>query len=105
MEAWNEIFEPILIGMDVKSPLKYEAPSLEDVINTHTSELIRKAENAKIKMDNEPDLNVSHCETCRGNFEKDKNGNVTHIPSDKNASDTTPVHGAMPDRKTVKKNE
>jgi RHS repeat-associated protein len=42
MNEWNEIFEPILIGMDVKSPIGMEPPEFGEILGEHFEQTVDK---------------------------------------------------------------
>jgi RHS repeat-associated protein len=108
MKAFDEFMEPILLGINPKSPIDYTPPTLEDIVNKQVDEVIRKAENASQAKVNTPDPTITYCETCQNKVKKDINGKMTFDTSgvqNKVPGDTSTNHGTEPDRKTKKNGE
>ncbi len=51
------------------------------------------------------DPNTVYCKACKGNFEKDKDGNITWVKSTKSAADTVEVHERSKSPKAKPKSE
>ena len=106
MKAWNEIMEPVLIGMDVKSPKEYEAPSLEDIINDKISQLKDKSERAENRKEKDQgDPKTGYCESCHTPFYYNPDGSLSRDTSHNTPIDTTVNHETQADRKTIPKHE
>lgn len=50
MNEWNEIFEPILIGMDVKSPIGMESPGFGEILGEGFEQTVDKYKDAAAGM-------------------------------------------------------
>jgi RHS repeat-associated protein len=94
MKAFSEMLEPTLVGMGIKSPTAgHEPPSLEEIVNSQTEGLIRKAENAENKKIEAREPNSIVCSICK----------VGPHPQDGVDAYKTNKYGAVTD--TIRKND
>jgi RHS repeat-associated protein len=98
-KEFQEIMEPILLGMDAKSPSELEVPTIDDLIE-HAGELgldkaiekLNQKWEAKEKEGQEKKKNApTFCSTCNHTFEK-KNDTLTYNQTEKPAEDTVDAH-------------
>jgi RHS repeat-associated protein len=99
-KEFQELMEPVLLGMDVKHPAQFEPPKLDELIEFAGEQQLDKAleklhqkwkgkelESAS-KRKNAP----TFCRECKHTYEK-KNDTLTYTPTDRLAEDTTGFHG------------
>lgn len=108
-KEFQEVMEPVLLGMDVKNPWKLEPPSLDELIehageaglDKALKELEKKWEAKEANAKKEKAENtIIFCSTCNTKY-RDSSG--LEVPSNKPATDTASDHNEL-DKKLKKNN-
>jgi RHS repeat-associated protein len=95
-KEFQEIMEPILVGVDAKFPSELKLPSLDDLIEHVGEYAIDKAIenlNKKWELMQKKSNEDTYCRSCAKTFKK-KDGEVTWDETKAPAKDTIEVHGS-----------